>query len=186
MNQPPPPPGPYGEQPPGDGEQPGTYGTPPPPPPGPYGDQPPGPYGEQPPGYPPPPPGGYGAPPSGGYGAPPPGGPPYGYYGSPQGQPTPPSPSNQKALWSLVVGIVSLPAACYACFGWIGIAAILLGNNAKKEIDATGGWQSGRGQAQAGVILGWIGVVLGTIVLVVNIILFSTGNSDFTWDVETS
>ena len=78
----------------------------------------------------------------------------------------------------MVIGIVSVPLACYACLGWVGIAAIIMGNNAKKEIAASGGMQTGEGQAKAGVILGWVGVVLGTLVLILNIILVATGNSD--------
>jgi hypothetical protein len=70
-----------------------------------------------------------------------------------------------------------VPAACYACLGWIGIIAIVLGNKASKEIVASGGAQSGDGQAKAGVILGWVGAVLGTIVLIANIVIVATGGS---------
>lgn len=157
----PPPQDPSGDQPSG---QPG-FGYPPP-----YGSD----SGQG--SYPPPPPG----PPSYGYGTPP-GQPPYGYQQGYGAQP----PSNQKALWSMVIGIVSLPLACYACLGWLGIAAIILGNNAKKEIAATHGQQQGAGQAQAGVILGWIAVVLGTLVLIANIALFATGNTTFDYNVGT-
>lgn len=151
-----------------------------PPPPPPPGEQPPGgssPYGSpggapgyDPPGYNAPanPPPGYGGP---GYGGPAYGGPGYGggYGGVPQ--------SNNKALWSMIIGIVSIPLICCSCFAWIGIAAIVLGNQAKREIAASGGMQTGEGQAKAGVILGWVGVVLGTVVLALNIVLYATGNT---------
>lgn len=103
---------------------------------------------------PPPPPPGYGAAPQ----------PPYG--GQPAG-------TNKKAIWSLVTGILSL-----LCCSPLGIVAIILGNGAKKEIAASG--QSGRGMAQAGFVLGIIGLVF----LVISIILIATGN--FTFDFETS
>ena len=160
---------------------------PPPPPPGEPGQEPgsgQGPVQYPPPGSPPPPyggggydggQGGYGAGGGGGYGGPYPGGP---YGGAPQ--------SNSKALWSMVIGIVSVPLACYACLGWVGIAAIIMGNNAKKEIAASGGMQTGEGQAKAGVILGWVGVVLGTLVLILNIILMATGNTTFNYDFDTT
>ena len=72
--------------------------------------------GDQPPSYNPPP-GGYGSPPPG-YN-PPPGGDPYGM---------PPQTSN-KAVWALVTGLLGL-----VCCGFIGIAGIILGGQAKTEI----------------------------------------------------
>ncbi len=107
---------------------------PPPPPPG-SGDD----------GYsapPPPPPGsgdsGYG----GGYGAPPP--PPMG--GGPIDHP--------KGITILVLGILSL-----VCCSPLGIVALVMGNNALKEIDAQPGRYSNRQIVQIGRILGIIGIV---------------------------
>ncbi len=197
MSYPPPPPGPsdedgttppeqppHGQPDPQDGQQYGQpYGQPPQPP---YG-QPPYPDPNQPYGQP-----GYGQP---GYGQPPyvdPNqqyGQPYGYgpqgYGQYGGYPpgwTGQPQTNQKATWSLITGIFAVPLGCCSCLGWVGIAAILLGGSAKKEIAASGGAQTGEGQAKAGVILGWIGAVLGTIVLIVNIALVASGNSTFTFE----
>lgn len=138
-----------------------------PPPPPPPEDEP----GDTPPSYPPP---GYSPPGSGGYGGPPSD---YGVYDTPK--------SNPKALWALVIGIVSLPLACYACLGWLGAVAIYLGMKAKGEISASGGRQSGLGQAQAGLVLGWVAVVGGTIVLILNIVLLSTGNISWNYDLGT-
>ncbi|GAB3660908.1 hypothetical protein GCM10027596_20310 [Nocardioides korecus] len=95
---------------------------------------------------PPPPGGGYGGP--GGYG----GG---GYGAVPQG-------TNKKAIWALVLGILGL----VCCGFFAGIPAIVLGRSAQREIDASGGAQSGRGMATAGFILGIIGVVWGVIYLI--------------------
>lgn len=100
------------------------------------------------------------------YNAPPPPN-PYGqpqYGGAPQG-------NNKKAIWSLVTGIAGL-----CCCQPVGIVAILLSRNAKDEIGRTG--QSGQGMATAGFVLGVIALVL----LVVNIILFSTGVLTFDFD----
>jgi uncharacterized membrane protein len=63
---------------------------------------------------------------------------------------------NQKALWSMILGILSL----ICCGVVVGIVAIVLGNSAKKEIAASGGMQTGEGMAKAGVIMGWIGIAL--------------------------
>jgi hypothetical protein len=59
----------------------------------------------------------------------------------------------------MILGIVSL----FCCGIVTGIAAIVLAQQAKNEIAASGGTQSGSGQAQAGFILGIIGIVLTVI-----------------------
>jgi len=119
-------------------EQPDNSGDtqPPPPPPSPYGSA------------PPPPPPAYGSPPPPGYGYPAGGG-----YAVPVG--------NQKALWALILGILGL-----LCCGLASIAALILGMQAKSEIRASGGMQTGEGQAQAGFILGIIGCALWAVGLV--------------------
>jgi putative exporter of polyketide antibiotics len=80
-----------------------------------------------------------------------------------------PQSTNKKAIWALVLGILGL----ICCGFFAGIPAIILGNMAKKEIDAGNG--TGRGMAQAGFILGIIAVALG--ILWVN--LAATGSVDF-------
>jgi hypothetical protein len=74
--------------------------------------------------------------------------------------------TNQKAIWSLVLGILGL-----VCCQVAGIPAVILGNMAKKEIAASGGAEGGAGMAQAGFILGIIGIVL----FVLGLILLATG-----------
>ncbi len=109
-------------------------------------------YSNQPP--PPPPPGGYGA----------------GQYGGGYAQPK----TNQKAVWALVTGILSL-----ICCGIIaGIPAIILGNSAKKEIAASNGSQSGGGMAQAGFVLGIISIAI----TILWIILYATGAASFNFN----
>ena len=144
MSYPPPPPGPDDAA----GTPPPPYGSAPPPPP-PSGSTPPPPpppppYGGQPPAYPP------AYPPA-----------PGGYYGPP------PPAGNQKALWAMILGIVGL-----LCCSPLGIAAIVLGVISKREIDESGGTQSGRGQAQAGFVLG----IISCVVMVLGIIFFATGS----------
>lgn len=85
----------------------------------------------------------------------PPGGSPSYDTGLPQG--------NKKALWSMILGITSL-----ICFGIIlGPIAIILSVQAKNEIAASGGRQSGSGQARAGMILGIIGAALTVLYLAI-------------------
>lgn len=105
------------------------------------------------------------------YGTPPP--PPNQPYGSsPYGQqPQGPTGTNNKAIWALVLGILSI-----LCCGIVaGIPALILGRSAKAEIDASGGAQTGRGLAQAGFILGIISIVW----TIVAIILYATGVLEF-------
>lgn len=74
--------------------------------------------------------------------------------GFPGNQPMP--QSNKKAMWSMILGIISI-----VCCGILaGIPALILGNQAKAEIAASHGGQTGEGQAKAGVILGWISIAL--------------------------
>lgn len=59
--------------------------------------------------------------------------------------------TNGFAIASLVLGIVWIY--------WIGsILALIFGYIAKGQIDRSGGDQTGRGLAIAGIVLGWIGV----------------------------
>jgi Domain of unknown function (DUF4190) len=111
------------------------------------------------------PPYGGGQPPSGGQ--PPYGGgqPPYGGYGGP--------PRNHpRAVPALVCGILAL----VLCGIFTGIPAIIMGNRATREIDASGGQIQGRGMAKAGVILGWIAVAW-TALVVLLVIVAAAGNS---------
>ena len=69
--------------------------------------------------------------------------------------------SNGKATASLICGIVGL-IFCPIIFS---IAAIVLGYRSRKEIDASQGRQTNRGLATAGIITGWIGLVLGILLI---------------------
>lgn len=103
---------------------------------------------------PPPPPSGYGAPP------------PYG--AAPVG-------TNQKAIWSLVLGLLGV----LCCLAVTGVPAIILARSAKKEIAATG--QGGAGLATAGLVLGVIALVFTALFL----LGAATGSIDFSGNVST-
>ncbi|WP_019146427.1 DUF4190 domain-containing protein [Aeromicrobium massiliense] len=103
---------------------------------------------------------------SGGDVPPPPPGGGYGYgdggYGAPPEQ-------NKKALWSMILGIVGL-----LCCGIAGIVAIVLGNQAKKEIADSAGRQTGEGMAKAGYILGIVAVVLWVVGIILRVAVFAS------------
>ena len=125
----------------------------------------------------PPPPGGpydsnqppYGNQPPGGYGqAPPPGG-----YGGQQNHP--------RATTSLVLGILGVVCCAIAApFAWS------IGKKAVNEIDASGGRLGGRGQAQAGYILGIVGTVLLILAVLFFILAAITGGISFEAGTSTS
>lgn len=84
----------------------------------------------------------------------------YGAPGYGQGQPMGDHPKAQTAM---ILGILGL-----VCCQLLAIPAYIIGNNAVKEIDASGGQYGGRGMANAGKICGLIGIIL----LVVSIVFW--------------
>jgi hypothetical protein len=87
------------------------------------------------------------------YEAPPPPPPPPPGYGQQPGWGYGPPRDHPKAQQALIFGILGL-----VCCGLLAIPAFIIGNNAVKEIDASGGTIGGRGMANAGKILGIIGM----------------------------
>ena len=76
---------------------------------------------------------------------------------------------SKKALVSSILGVLGLSGVLFAA----AIIAIVLGNSAKQEIDATG--KGGRGLALTGVILGWVG--LGVAVCLLALLLLTNSSS---------
>lgn len=83
---------------------------------------------------------------------------------------------NGMAIASLVLGIAGYVAV--PVVGWI--LAVVFGYIGKSQIDRSGGRESGRGFAIAGIVLGWVGIALALLAAIVVGLLFSV------WDVETS
>lgn len=74
-------------------------------------------------------------------------------------------PTNSMAVAALVTGLVGF-LACPV----VGAVAVYLGNRARAEIRRTG--EEGDGIALAGVIVGWIGVGITALMIVLLIIYF--------------
>lgn len=81
---------------------------------------------------------------------------------------------NQKALWAMILGILSI--VCCGIFA--GIPALILGNSAKNEIAASQGLQTGEGMAKAGVILGWISIALSIVGVIFGIVTGAFNNAN--------
>jgi hypothetical protein len=75
----------------------------------------------------------------------------------------PPQPGTEPlSIWSLVLGILSF----VFCPLVAAIPAIITGIKAKKAISRSGGVKTGRGMAQAGMILGWVNVAISVVAAV--------------------
>jgi hypothetical protein len=75
--------------------------------------------------------------------------------------------TNGKAIAALVLGIT------WIC-GIGSILALVFGTMARNEIDASGGLEQGRGMAIAGIVLGWVGIGI-TLLYVVLYLAFGVG-----------
>jgi Domain of unknown function (DUF4190) len=73
-----------------------------------------------------------------------------------------PAVQHPQAIVAMVLGILGL-AVCPL----IGIAGLVLGNKARKEIDASAGMLAGRGMATAGFVLGIISIAFTLLVILV-------------------
>jgi len=177
----PPPPAPQPQQ---------TYGYPPPPPGAPPAQQPvaaPPPAAGQPPGSPPPPGAGQppGPPPGYGYQPPPPGYPPPGYGYAPQWgyPPQPRVADNGQAVAGFVLSLVAIGLLVIS-FGLssivslgCAIAGVVCSRNGKRKVDA-GETPKHRGLAQAGFIIGWVGIGLAVLATAGWIVAIAAGAFD--------
>lgn len=94
---------------------------------------------------------------------PPPPAAPYGYAGQQYGMPGYGAPqTSQKAIWALVLGVVSL----FCCGLVTGIVAIVLGKQAGDEINRSGGMLTGAGMAKAGLVLGIVGLAVSVLLII--------------------
>ena len=99
---------------------------------------------------------------------------PGGWHQTPDGQWVQSGPgSSGKATAALVLGILGLVFCPLIC----SVLALVFGYQGRQEVDASGGKISGRGSATAGIVLGWIGVVIYGIFLLLIVIGLLAGDS---------
>ncbi|GHD30519.1 hypothetical protein GCM10010313_73220 [Streptomyces violarus] len=112
----------------------------------------------------------------------------YGYPGYPQsggyGWPgMPPAPQNGMGIAAMVLGIVSCTLFClYGIVSLVtGILAVVFGIKGRKRAEA--GVATNHGQAQAGLIMGIIGIILGiTVIVLIAVGITAAINSDTSSD----
>ena len=76
--------------------------------------------------------------------------------------------SNTKALLSMIAGILG-----WTLLPFLGsVAAIILGHMARAEIRRSAGQQVGDGLAVAGLVLGWLSVVVWLVGVLLTILFF--------------
>ena len=81
--------------------------------------------------------------------------------------------SSGKSTAALVLGILGLVFCPLIC----SVLAVVFGYQSRREIDASGGRMSGRGNATAGIVLGWIGIAISAIFLILLVIGILAGDS---------
>ncbi|HUW04161.1 MAG TPA: DUF4190 domain-containing protein [Acidimicrobiales bacterium] len=75
--------------------------------------------------------------------------------------------TNGFAIASLVLSLIWI-------YGIGSILALVFGYKARREIDESNGRQTGRGMATAGIVIGWLGVVGATLIIVLIVFVAST------------
>ncbi len=86
--------------------------------------------------------------------------------------PIPPvAPNSSKATTSLVLGIISI----VACGLFLGIPAMVLGRQAKREIEQSQGRLGGEGLATAGFVTGLIGTIWSVLAAILVVVVIAAG-----------
>lgn len=88
------------------------------------------------------------------------------------------APQNGPGTTSLVLGIIGL-----LCCGILSIIAVVMGSKGKKL--AAQGLATNGGVAQAGWILGWVGIALWIVGVIVQIALIAAGNGSWSFSTST-
>lgn len=86
--------------------------------------------------------------------------------GAPAGFYAPVQRTSGLAIASMVLGIVSLACGGLGFLLIPPILAVIFGNVALDRVAEGGGLVKGRGMAIAGIVLGWIGIAIGTAVAI--------------------
>jgi hypothetical protein len=84
---------------------------------------------------------------------------------------------NNKAQWSLGIGLTAIVGACCSTvLGLVGIVAIVMGVQARREIAASAGRQTGGGMAVAGIVTGALAVGLSVVMGLLLVAMFASAS----------
>ena len=81
---------------------------------------------------------------------------------TPPPPPVPQAQTSKLAIWSLVLGILSL--ACFSIFS--GIPGVICGHTALSQINKSGGALSGRALAIAGLTISYISIAVTVVAII--------------------
>jgi hypothetical protein len=102
--------------------------------------------------------------------------------------PTPRDPRAQAAFILGIISIVMIAAYCIPFFGifscfqpFVGIIAIILGNIARRDLEARGGPETDRRRARQGLIMGIVSTVLYAALVALTIVLGPSIPNQFNW-----
>jgi Domain of unknown function (DUF4190) len=83
--------------------------------------------------------------------------------------------TNARATASLVFGVLGL----IVCPLLLSVIAIVLGYQARRQIDASNGRQRNRGAATAGIVTGWVGLAFGVLLIILILVGSAPEGLDF-------
>lgn len=84
--------------------------------------------------------------------------------------------TNQKAQWALALGLLAVPLACCSVLlGLVGVVAIVLGVQARREIETSRGQQTGEGLATTGMVAGAIATLVAVLLGLLLVMLVVAG-----------
>ncbi len=102
-----------------------------------------------------------------------------------------PTPRDSRALAAFILGIISIVMivvycipllAIFSCFQpVIGIIAIILGNIARRDLEARGGPETDRKRARQGMIMGIVSTVLYLVLVILGLLLGPSISNEFNW-----
>ena len=95
---------------------------------------------------------------------------------------SPPPKDNGKAIAALILGIAGIVVCPLIC----SVIALVLGYQARSEIDRSNGAIGGRGMAVAGIVLGWIGLAFGILLALFFGAAIVTGLENGDFETESS
>jgi hypothetical protein len=90
--------------------------------------------------------------------------------------------SSSKATAALVLGICGIFVVPVIC----SILALVFGYQGRTEIDQSNGYLTGRGMAVAGIVLGWVGIALAVVGLLIFLVLLAAIQSTDAWGTYTA